>query len=122
MAITTPAALAAEFATMAAQAEPRARAAVVKTLADIAADAKTLVPRDTGFLANSITFEMTGPLSGEVGPEAHYGGYVEQGTSRMAPQPYMTPAAERNAPMFEDAIDQLAGFGPTMTVVNPGRL
>lgn len=38
-----------------------------------------------------------------VGVGANYGIYVEFGTSRMAAQPYLTPAAEAVAPSYEAA-------------------
>lgn len=53
-----------------------------------------------------------------VGPTADYGGYVEHGTSRMAAQPYMAPAAReaqgnvashlKSAPNLETAISSVA--------------
>ena len=69
-------------------------------------DAKVLAPVDTGNLRNSITSTIRG-LSGAVGPSAHYGRYVEEGTSRMGPQPYMGPATDRNAALFVQAMDQI---------------
>jgi HK97 gp10 family phage protein len=58
-------------------------------------------PVDTGFLRSSITVGglygdtlLPGALAAQVGPEAAYGGWVERGNGRAAPQPYMTPAAE----------------------------
>ena len=46
-------------------------------------------------------------MTAEIGPTASYGVYVEYGTRRMSPQPYMGPALEANAPMFEKAIGDL---------------
>ena len=69
-------------------------------------DAKILAPVDTGNLRNSITSDIRG-LSGAVGPSAHYGRYVEEGTSRMGPQPYMGPATDRNAALFVQAMDKI---------------
>jgi len=65
--------------------------------------AKQLAPVDTGFLRNSITVGglygealLPGALAAQVGPEAHYGYWVEFGNSRGGPiQQYMTPAAEQ---------------------------
>lgn len=84
-------------------------AVVRKTAHDIEATAKSLAPVDTGNLRGSITTEITGDgrfgsMSAEIGPTASYGQYVEEGTSRMAPQPYMLPAAERHMPAFEAAV------------------
>lgn len=89
----------------------RARQVVAKTTADVTRDAKIMAPVDTGFLRNSITSSLSGTgdgYQGEVGPGAHYGGYVELGTSRNAPQPYLGPALDRNSPGFEQAMADLA--------------
>jgi len=71
-------------------------------------DAKGFVPVDTGALRKSIRVEKKGKLEVQViaggggvinprtGREVDYAGYVEFGTSRMSPQPYMQPALEKN--------------------------
>jgi len=71
-------------------------------------DAKSLVPVDTCALRKSIRIEKKGKLQVSVvagdggiinprtGREVNYAGYVEFGTSRMSPQPYMQPALEKN--------------------------
>ena len=69
-------------------------------------EAKMFAPVDTGTLRNSITSTIRG-LSGVVGPTADYGRYVEEGTSRMGPQPYMGPATDRNAALFVQAMDKI---------------
>lgn len=72
---------------------------ITKITADTQRDAQSLCPVDTGFLRSSITREVADlglRIVGETGPTAHYGRYVEEGTSRMGPQPYMTPAMDRN--------------------------
>lgn len=72
--------------------------------------AKVRVPVDTGFLRSSITSEFDRDANssrGEVGPEAHYSAYVEFGTSRMAPQPYLNPAADIVEPQFYAAAEAL---------------
>lgn len=89
---------------------PLIRVATQKTAQDIKADAQALAPVDTGYLRGSITYETRVRASSifmEVGPGAEYGGYVEFGTTRQAPQPYMTPAFERRAPLYEQALDQI---------------
>lgn len=83
--------------------------------------AKVRVPVDTGALANSITSDIDS-LSYEVGPEANYGGFVEEGTTGpypidnafgwgitvwhpgISPQPYLGPAFDRDLPRTERAI------------------
>ena len=71
-------------------------------------DAKDLAPVDTGSLRKSIRVEKEGELqvsviagdSGVINPrtgrEVDYAGFVEFGTSRMSPQPYMQPALKKN--------------------------
>ncbi len=77
--------------------------AIAKTAHDIEADAKLTVAVDTGNLRNSISSHI-GLLDAVIGPTASYGGFVEYGTSRMAPQPYMGPAADRHVPLLVRAI------------------
>lgn len=81
--------------------------AVRKTAMDIEATAKTLAPVDTGNLQGSISSEIHA-LSAEIGPTAEYGFYVEYGTSRMAPQPYMGPALDQHAEGFVRAMESIA--------------
>lgn len=105
--------LAASLTNVGARTGILAQAVVRKTAKDIEATAKNLVPVDTGNLKGSIgtsdlrTVGQSGGLSAEIGPTAEYGAFVEFGTSRMAPRPYMGPAADRHLPMFEQAITQM---------------
>ena len=85
-----------------------AGAAVMKAAFDIESTAKALVPVDTGNLKSSIQTTQEGPLTALVGPrDVDYAVYVEYGTSRMAAQPYMRPAAERVQPAFLAAMRQI---------------
>lgn len=89
-----------------------AKLVLKKTAADIEANAKAIVPVDTGNLKNSIGHSDLRMLSGsnlsvEVGPTANYGQYVELGTSRQAPQAYMGPSLDRFSGQFEQAVTQL---------------
>lgn len=88
----------------------RARRAMLKTANDIAATAKGLAPVDTGATRNSIGVTDRG-TSVEIGPTTDYSPYLEFGTSRMPPRPFMAPALDRHAQAFEQAIDQLASNG-----------
>lgn len=55
--------------------------------------AKDLCPVDTGRLRNSITHAVEmGEQAVYIGTNVEYAGYVELGTSRMKPQPYLKPA------------------------------
>lgn len=102
--------LAADLTMAADTVEPKARRVVAKTARDIEADAKGFAPVDTGNLKGSITSDIGG-LSAEIGPTANYGVFLELGTSRMAPQPFMGPAADRRAGPFEEAMAQMAEGG-----------
>lgn len=85
--------------------------AVLQTHGDrLAAVAKSRCPRDTGRLADSIWATVRPiALSAEVGPYAFYGHFVEFGTSKLAPSPYMGPALDDVAPDFEAALAALGG-------------
>lgn len=91
----------------------RVSQAVRKSALDVERGAKMLAPVDTGNLRNSISTTITGSgsaasISADIGPTANYGAYLEYGTSRMRPQPYMGPALDRVEPGFVAAIEQLA--------------
>lgn len=62
--------------------------------------AKINCPVDTGNLRSSIHTELTDQSSNSaeagVSPSANYGGFVELGTSRQRPKPYLRPAADEN--------------------------
>lgn len=84
-----------------------------KVAGDIERDAKILCPVDTGNLRNSIGTDIFGDgrfgtISAEIGPTAEYGHYVEEGTSRQAPQPYLGPAFDRRVSTFEQAVARVA--------------
>jgi HK97 gp10 family phage protein len=90
------------------RAEDMAMMATTKALFDILRDAITAVPVDTGFLRSSVGVDIDGDsLGGEVGPTAEYGAFVELGTTRMAPQPYLGPAFEARALEWIEAMAQV---------------
>lgn len=45
----------------------------------------------------------------EIGPSARHGGFVERGTYKDPPQPYMGPSSDRHAPEFVKDIERLGG-------------
>ncbi len=70
---------------------------------------RALAPKATGKLAGSIEATLISQNFGadvavEVGPTAFYGRYVEHGTAKMAPRPYMSPAADQEASAIADAV------------------
>ena len=86
----------------------KAQQVVAKTAHDVESTAKSLAAVDTGAMRNSIGTTITnGGLSAEIGPTASYGAYVEFGTRRMRPQPYMRPAADQHFPQFVEAVSRL---------------
>ena len=96
----------ADLTAAAGRAEALAETVVAKTATDLQARAQTAAPVDTGFLRGSISSDIRG-LEAEVGPTAHYGIYLEMGTSRMSPQPYLFPALDAVEPGFLAAIEQV---------------
>lgn len=89
-----------------------ARKAVRAVALNTERDAKIFAPVDTGALRNSISTTISGNATfsqAEVGPTVEYGLYVEEGTSRTAPQAYMGPAFNRNAHTFVSAIEAITG-------------
>lgn len=77
---------------------------VRKAALDIEAHAKGAAPVDTGHLKSSIQAQMTGELTAEVAVGAEYGAYVELGTVRAAPRPYLGPAVEAVSDGFAAAV------------------
>ena len=66
---------------------------------EIAKEAASLAPVDTGRLRDSIRITPTGFDSVTIGSDLGYANFVEQGTSRMKAEPYLAPA-------LLDAIDK----------------
>ncbi len=62
--------------------------------------ARGLVPVDTGALKGSIGVVSGGRYASSVVASAPHAAMVEYGTSKMAAQPYMLPAAQRTAEIF----------------------
>lgn len=69
--------------------------------------AKQLAPWDTGFLSNSIYSVMTSVLRGEIKSPADYSIYVEEGTRRMAAQPFLFPAVKMEYTVFMKNLNKI---------------
>ena len=59
--------------------------------------------RDTGNLMNMLKARMEDPMTALVESLAGYSGFLELGTSKMKPRPFLTPALEQN----KDAINRI---------------
>lgn len=76
--------------------------ALVKLGAKIESSAKNLCPVDTGALRASLYFQMNSDTELQVGDGKEYGIYLEKGTSRQKPQPFLMPAVQGNIKEFEN--------------------
>lgn len=81
--------------------------AVERTAHAIARDASIMAPKLTGYLSENIEVSGFG-MHATITAKARYAGYVEEGTSDTAPQPFMRPAAERNGPKLVDDLGDAA--------------
>lgn len=82
--------LAADLVSGAAKVATEAGDAVSDAADELRSDAQSAAPVLTGALRQSITAEGSG-TDWEVSAGARYAVYVEMGTSKMAPQPFLFP-------------------------------
>lgn len=101
--------LAYDFGKVAAVSTSLTRVAVRKTAVDIKSSARSFAAVDSGNMKDQIHTRATGELSSEVTADAEYSYWVENGTSTMAAQPFMRPAADKHEPAFEKAMEQILG-------------
>ena len=86
--------------------EPLAEA-IELFLNKVVEEAQSIVPVRTGTLQRSIRWQG-GNGEYSVGSPVNYASYVEFGTSRMAPRPYLTPALEHNIPLLkQDLLEKI---------------
>ncbi|EGP5432015.1 hypothetical protein CUN19_03885 [Enterococcus faecium] len=69
--------------------------------------AKELAPWDTGFLSNNIYSLMTGTLQGKIISPADYSIYIEEGTRKMAAQPFLYPAVKMEYAVFMKNLNKI---------------
>lgn len=72
-------------------------------LEKVVTDAKALAPVRTGRLQRSIRF-WGGEGEYHVGSDVFYSIFVEAGTSKMAPRPFLMPALMQNIPLLRQAL------------------
>ena len=90
-------------------AEARGSAAVAKTAVKVERTAKQLAPVGaTGELQRSIETTRS-KTRAEIGPTARYGGFMEFGTYKDVPQPYMGPALDQHEGDLVDELTKLVG-------------
>ena len=86
--------------------EDQIRGIMEETGVAIMDEAQETVPVDTGLLKSLLYFEVEDtPLMLHVGDTAPYASYVEEGTSRMSPHPYLSLAVAGNMEIMEADID-----------------
>ncbi len=78
---------------------PKVRSAMVQASELVMDTAKSIVPVDTGRLRDSIDYQITEDaeqITSIISPHTEYAAFVEFGTSRQSPSPYMRPAWDMN--------------------------
>ena len=88
--------------------ELEVKSLVAETAYRVEADAKRLVPIDTGHLRRSIetAFSDRG-LVASVGTNVYYAVYVEFGTSKHHAQPFLIPAFVKHKERFERKLREI---------------
>lgn len=81
--------------------------AVARSAIEAMARARLNAPRRTGNLANSIFAEPETELRWAVGTPVYYAPFVELGTRRMAPRPYLMPAMEEAHRMLVEILKRI---------------
>lgn len=88
--------------------QERANGVVSVTAKRIQDTAKAVAPVQTGNLRDSIVVSTAnGGSRAAVVATASYAGYVEHGTSRVAPQPFMSTATEQHRGEFIDMVKEV---------------
>lgn len=92
-----------------AEIQPRASKVVSTYGYLITSSAVKRAPKDTGYLANTIAAmsQLISPLLFRVQDGTEYGVFQELGTSKMAAQPFISPAIEEFRQRFVSAFSEL---------------
>ena len=80
---------------------------------EMVADMKSRAPRESGFLADTIYYEVEVDADGvtiTAGSEADYDYIQEYGSVHLAPNPFYSPAVDSQEPKFADALEDIGGI------------
>ena len=81
---------------------------ITYTAQEIRTESVASAPVDTGRLKKSGYVNMRHDrLGAKIGHNANYATYVEFGTSKQRPQPFLVPAFDRNTRKMKNAIHQI---------------
>lgn len=84
---------------------------------NMVAVAKALVPRDTSYLFQHIYYTYSpSNRTLTLHADSHYSAYVEWGTYKMRPQPYLRPALAVAGPSFLSGLRTQTAFGSSLPV------
>lgn len=100
-----------KFKSQPAAIQREADAIVQNTALRVETRAKKMAPVDTGYLKQHIQAKKTGMLSAEVDSTANYSIYLEMGTRKMPPKPFMRPAMKQEEVFFFQKLQNLLKGG-----------
>ena len=105
-------ALVRDFTRKATTVQPLAGKAVVESAEKAAQWMRDTVPVDEGDVLDSITSDRAptptpGGVYADAGPEHFVARFLENGTVKMSPRPFVGPAADRAVGHLADAIEHL---------------
>lgn len=87
----------------------KARLAILEATFNCQREARVLVPKDTKNLMRSIQARLTaGGFQGIVGTNVNYAAFVEFGTRKQNPQPYLGPAFDKISKEFDEQLRKIA--------------
>ncbi|CBL92232.1 HK97 gp10 family phage protein [Leuconostoc gelidum subsp. aenigmaticum] len=84
---------------------------VMNTALRVETRAKTMAPVDTGYLKQHIAAQKTGDMSADIDSSASYSIFLEMGTRRMSPHPFMNPAMKQEELFFYQKLQNLLKGG-----------